>query len=175
MTTGRQAAALSSGDLDLGFLRPPLEYTDLVTEAVQEEQLVAVLPKGQPLSAPAERPIDVKDLAAEPFVLFPPTGGQGLSGQIIECCRVAGFQPRVTQEAIQMETLLSLVAGNAGVTLAPAAGRALARPGVVCRSLTSSPTVTLAAAWRPDDDRAALHWVLEVVRQAAGTLLTNVP
>jgi DNA-binding transcriptional LysR family regulator len=167
MTTAQQVEALAGGDVDLGFLRPPHMGKDIVTETLWEEQLVAVLPDHHPQAGPIEVPLDVKDLAEEPFVLFPPREGHGLYSQVMECCRTAGFQPRAIQEAVQMETLLSLVAGNIGVTLAPAAVRTLGRDGVVCRPLTSSPTLALATAWRAGDERVVLHRVLEVTRQFA--------
>lgn len=167
MTTAQQTAALTAGEIDLGLLRPPLEPTGLATESVREERLVAVLPAAHPLAVTSE-PLDLAQLAGEPFVLFPAAQGQGLYAQVTGACRMAGFHPRVVQEAVHMETLLALVAGGAGVTLAPASLQALSRPGVVYRPLTASPSLCLAAAWRQDDERPHLHRVLELLRQLPG-------
>lgn len=61
-----------------------------------------------------------------------------------------------------METILSLVAGAVGVTLAPASVQSIMRPGIVYVPLNSSPILHLAAAWRTGDQRAVLHRVLEL-------------
>lgn len=135
-------------------------------EPVRSEHLVAVLPAGHPLAGPGlGGPLDLRALAEEGFVLFPPAQGSGLYGQIMEACRQAGFTPRVVQEAVQMDTILALVAGSAGVALAPRSVRAVARPGIICRPLRSSPVLQIAAAWRQGDDRAILQRALESVRQ----------
>lgn len=164
MTTAQQATALAAGEIDLGFLRPPLEGDDLDMATVREERLVAVLPAGHRLAGSTE-PLDLAELAREAFVLFPAAQGQGLYSQIVEACRQAGFYPRVVQEAVQMDTLLALVAGSVGVTLAPSSLEALARPGVTYRPVAHSPALQLAAAWRRGDDRPPLRRVLELIRQ----------
>ncbi|MFZ5827780.1 MAG: LysR substrate-binding domain-containing protein [Bacillota bacterium] len=162
MTTAQQVTALTAGEIDLGLLRPPVHEPALSLKAVRREELVAVVPVGHRL-ARLQQPLDLKALAEEPFVLFPPAFGQGLYGQILDGCRQAGFTPRVVQEAVQMETLLSLVAGAVGVTLAPASVLALGRPGVVCLPLDRSPVLHLAAAWRTGEQRAVLQRALALM------------
>lgn len=52
-------------------------------------------------------------------MLFPGRLGPGLRDQIDDDCRMAGFTPKVVQEAVQMQTIVGLVAAGPGVSLVP--------------------------------------------------------
>jgi DNA-binding transcriptional LysR family regulator len=83
-------------------------------------------------------------------------------------CQQAGFRPQVAQEAIQMQTIVSLVAAELGVALVPASLQNLQRVGVVYKALQeSTPKVELAMAWRRDERSPVLHKFLEVTREIA--------
>jgi DNA-binding transcriptional LysR family regulator len=56
-------------------------------------------------------------LANEPFILFPRILAPGLYDLIISLCQQAGFSPSVAQEAIQMQTIVSLVAAQMAILL----------------------------------------------------------
>src|SRR5204863_203219 len=72
-------------------------------------------------------------------------------------CRDAGFTPRIEQEAIQMPTIVSLVAAGMGVSLVPASLRHMRRSGVVYRALTqTSPLMEVGVAWRHGDVEPAV-------------------
>ncbi|WP_230202187.1 LysR family substrate-binding domain-containing protein [Serratia marcescens] len=58
-------------------------------------------------------------LAEEPWILFPEQEGPGLYRSIIEACEKEGFMPEVVQRAVQMETIVGLVASGLGVSLVP--------------------------------------------------------
>ena len=62
--------------------------------------------------------MSLRSLAREPFILFPREVAPELHDAIVALCRKAGFAPRIGQEAIQMQTIVSLVAGGMGVSLA---------------------------------------------------------
>ena len=72
----------------------------------------------------------------------------------------------IRQQAIEVQTLLSLVQANFGVTLLPASLEQVAPPGVVFRSLTPAlPEVPLYAVYRADDDSAVLKLFLDTLRE----------
>ena len=56
----------------------------------------------------------------------------------MDCYGVAGLTPRIGQEAIQMQTIVSLVSAGMGVALVPQSLRNLRRTGVVYRPLRES-------------------------------------
>lgn len=120
LTTTEQAAQLRTGRLDAGLLRPPLPEPDaegLHIEPVGRERLIAALPAGHHLGR--TRGLALARLAHEPFVLFPRRLGPGLRDEIDDYCRTAGFTPTVVQEAVQMQTIVGLVAAGLGVSIVP--------------------------------------------------------
>src|SRR3546814_17639592 len=63
---------------------------------------------------------DLLALSIEPFVLFSRAVGAGLHDEIVAACRVAGFSPRVVQEASQVTSIVNLVASGIGASILPA-------------------------------------------------------
>ena len=76
MPTGPQLGALVSGEIDIGFVREPTPDDTLEIVTVMREPLRIAVNKSHPLAA---RPtLAVRDLASEPFVLFPEELAPGL-------------------------------------------------------------------------------------------------
>jgi DNA-binding transcriptional LysR family regulator len=115
---------------------------------------MAALPLSHPLAKRTR--VRLSQLAGEPFILFPRALGPNFFDQIVGVCRSAGFGPKIAQEAIQMGTIVSLVAIGLGVALVPASLKNLRRSGVVYKSLTSRPVVELSMAWRADNSNPTL-------------------
>lgn len=138
MTT-QQLAFLANNESDLGFVIPPLQDGEnLKIEVVARNRLVAALPEGHPL-AKADQ-IALADMSQEPWILFAARQGPGLHSIIHAACATAGFSPRIGQEAPQMDTIASLVAGGMGVALVSRALATGGRKGVVFRELTGAGT-----------------------------------
>ena len=132
--TAHQIAKLHTCEADIGFVIPPLRDADgLGVEVVMRNQMVAALPESHPLAQ--LQAISLSDLASEPWILFPARQGPGLHERVLTACAQAGFVPRVGQEASQMDTIASLVAGGMGVGLVTRAIATANRPGVVFRDL----------------------------------------
>lgn len=130
LPTVTQVERLRAAALDLGLLRPPLPGPagDLELVSVSREPLVAVLPSDHRLAG--RRRIAVSTLAREPFVLFPRALGPGLYDEITALCLRGGFVPDVRQEAVQLPTIVGLVAAGCGVSILPNSA-ATPRPEVV--------------------------------------------
>lgn len=166
MTTSEQVAALHEHRIHLGFVRPPLDDEMLLFKTVLQESFVAVLPESHPLATQSQ--VSLRSLSSEPFILFPRHLGSGFYDQIVSLCQQAGFSPQVMQEAIQMQTIVCLVAAELGVALVPASLQNLQRVGVVYKALQeSTPIVELAIAWRRDERSPVVHKFLEVTEQIA--------
>ncbi|HMN83248.1 MAG TPA: LysR family transcriptional regulator [Burkholderiaceae bacterium] len=148
MTSDAQAAALADGTLDAGFVLPPLARPTLDYRPVFRDSLIAALPSRHPLTR-ARGPVAVRQLADEPLVIFPRDKAPGLHDDIISVYAAAGITPVVGQEAIQMQTIVSLVAAGLGVAIVPASLRNLGRKGVVYRALAGRvPAVEIGVAFR---------------------------
>ncbi|MDF5724087.1 MAG: LysR family transcriptional regulator [Rhizonema sp. PD37] len=170
MTSGEQVQALHAGQLEAGFIVPPLKGKDkeLVVEAVLQEPLVLALPETHPLTSQTKVPL--KALSNEPFVMAQRDSGCGLYDQVLALCLQAGFSPKVTQEVNEMQVMLGFVAAGLGVAILSASVKHFQRPGVVYRELhPSSPEVALAIVWQRDNLSPVLHAFLAVVRELASS------
>ncbi len=163
-TSDVQLGALAQGELDVGLVLPPVEAPGLEYAPLLHDTLVAALPAGRG----GKGPVAVGALRHEPFILFPRRVGTSLHDAIVGVCRRAGFAPRVAQEAIQMQTIISLVAAGMGIALVPAALRKLRRAGVVYRPLTDrAARVEIGVAWRAADDAPAVQAFVGLARATA--------
>jgi DNA-binding transcriptional LysR family regulator len=91
----------------------------------------------------------MRDLAGEAFVMVPRDIAPGLYDIVAGLAARAGFSLRVAQEAIQMQTVVSLVSSGLGVAIVPASIANLGRRGVVYRELADAhPRLDLWLAWR---------------------------
>jgi DNA-binding transcriptional LysR family regulator len=156
-----QINAIKRRELDVGFVRGPIEDGDVATRCVRSEALVVALPEDHPLAA--RKRIALELLAREPFVTFPRHRGPAFFDSLLRLCHDAGFTPNVVPEAPQLD-LLSLVAAGFGVALLPSSIEAARRPGVVFRPIVGAPKTALLVAWRPDDASPVLRDFLAVLK-----------
>lgn len=164
LTSAQQVQALRNARIQVGFLRSPVRGNDLVFEDIQREPLLVALPEQHPLASRLRIPLQA--LAGESFIIFPRHLGPAFYDQIITLCQQAGFSPNVVQEAIEMQTIVSLVAAEIGVALVPASIRHWQRVGVMYRELEGETTMTtITMAWRKDDTAPVLHTFLNAVRE----------
>lgn len=165
LTTSQQVHALHNGRIDVGFIRPPLADDTLSVQVILREPLLIALPENHPLSAQPELPLQA--LAREPFILFPRHLGSSFYDQIVSYCQQAGFSPGIVQEAIEMQTIVSLVAANMGVALVPASLQNLRRVGVAYKSIAGATPITeLAMTWRKEHTSPVLEAFMHVVEEA---------
>lgn len=161
MSTSAIAAGLLAGSLDLGFLREIDECGGLPVEIALRESIVAVLPATHPLAAVPR--LRLRQLAKEPFVLFPPHVGAAFYDKLVTFCVEAGFTPRVVQEATQWQSVVTFVETGLGVSLAPASVQKFRWKGVVYRQLSGLET-TVSVCWQSARESAAIATFLKMVR-----------
>ena len=167
-TTDIQIDWLASGRIDVGFLLPPLpeklkaevDYLPLTSEP-----LVLALPEG---TAPSKTKMSLKRCADLPLIIFPRRMSPAFHDQILGCLREAGLSPRIGQEAIQMQTIVSLVSAGMGFALVPQSVSNMKRPGVEYRALLeTSPWVEIGLAWRRDNPSPVLAAFLDLMRKTS--------
>ncbi len=163
LTASEQEAALRAQIIDVGLMLLPVRDPAFAHEALWQEELVVALPARHPLAR--RKRLSVLDLAHENFVFFPRQVRATYFDQVMALCAQHGFQPRIVQEAIEVPTLLSLVAAGIGVFLPIQFFSRLGLPGVVYRPLTDSPTVEIDAVWRRSDLSPTVHAFLNVGRE----------
>jgi len=166
LTLPQQFAALRRGDIDVGFVRPPVADAELDSEVLLEEPLLVVLPGGHPLAA--QQRIALAQLAGEPFVMFQRAPGLVLHDLVLGWCLQQGMAPRVVQEASQTHAVVGLVSAGIGVALVPASARDMRPRDVEFRPLRArSPKVGTALAWRRGDASPVLRSFLATARRVA--------
>jgi DNA-binding transcriptional LysR family regulator len=112
--------AVKRGDIDLAvvFDYPSfaLDFSrDVEAELIYEEPMRVALPPGHPLAA--AKSVRIEDLAGEDWLC----GAMPSSCrfQVINLCREAGFEPRITFQSEDYEVIKRFVAGGLGVSILP--------------------------------------------------------
>lgn len=163
-SSAQLARMLLDERLDLAVMRDVPELDERLQRTLwHEEALLLALPADHPL---ANSPcVMLADFAEEPFVFTPRSLGSRYHQHLLDLCQVAGFSPRIVQEAAQLQTVASLVACGFGVALLPeSAARANAQPGVCFRPLRDvAAPLPLYLAWRAGDGSLARQRLLELL------------
>ena len=167
-TSDVQIEALLKGEGHAGVIIPPaggmppsLDYLRLVSEP-----LVAAVPEAWVESGRlplTDGRIDPAVVIAAPLILFPRRSASAFHDLVVGYFVAHGGTGRVVQEAIQMQTIISLVSAGMGVALAPASLRNLARTGVRYVDLIGPPpALESGLVWRRGDATPTLARLLAV-------------
>jgi len=158
-----QVHALQSGDLDVGFLRPPIRAKNLDMHVGLEEPFVLVLPSGHRLAEARELPLDA--LADESFIGFCRSCAPGMADRIVQICNDAGFSPRVVHETSQLNALLRLVEIGFGYSIVPTSVQAGYKLSLCFRELNDvSQRAQLAVLYREDGRKGPGGTLIEMIR-----------
>lgn len=148
---------------DIGLVRTPLlDSTRAKLVTLQRETFIAALPAGNPLASRAG--LVLADLAGEPFILYSASDAAGLRCAVLIACQQAGFIPRVSQEAVQIQTVLALVESGLGVALVPSVMQRFSSERIVYCTLHDLPpaaTTALALAYLADSRSPSAKHFLE--------------
>jgi DNA-binding transcriptional LysR family regulator len=169
-TSDLQAEELLQGRIDAGFVIPPLPgLSGTAPDAaldymkVLEEPLILCAPAGLD-ALRGKGPVRLRDLPPLPLVIFPRAAAPALHDAILSCFRAAGITPVIGQEALQMQTIVSLVSGGMGLALVPQSVSNLMRAGVEYRALHEpTPLTELGLAWRRDNASPVLRGFLDLL------------
>lgn len=151
MLSPDQAAALAAGELDFGLLLPPVAGGGRLEHlVVQRERFVLALPARHRLAGGAGK-LALREMAGEPFVTIPRQIAPRLYDIVAQLATQAGISLNIAQEAIQMQTVVSLVSSGLGAAIVPASVANLGRRGVVYRELADRhPRLDVWLAWRKE-------------------------
>ncbi|HLU56343.1 MAG TPA: LysR substrate-binding domain-containing protein [Pseudonocardia sp.] len=167
-TSSEQVRDLVSGRLDVGILHAGpsgVDHPALASREVYRDELVVAMNRRRPQAH--RDPVPLRSLAEEAFVLFPRRLGPALHDRIVRLTRDAGFEPRVAQEAVQMQTIIGLVAADIGVSIVPASVASLRRPDVVFRSpAPKADPISLHLAWRRGESNPLVRTLRALVARA---------
>jgi DNA-binding transcriptional LysR family regulator len=142
------------------------------------ERLLAALPLNHRLPVRKGRnglgKIAMTALADQNFILVRRHAAPGLYANIVEACRLSGFEPRVVAEVGRMLTNLNLVAAGIGVSCVPESMRQIGNQGVVYAALEATAAAEsflrapMTLIHRDDESRpTVLSFIAEARRLAA--------
>jgi DNA-binding transcriptional LysR family regulator len=136
-TSDVQAEMLARGEVDAGFVlhSPGMAPALLERMGVSTEPLVLAVPQSHALAR--ARTLPAAAVLAEPLVIFPRHIAPSLHDAVFSLYHQAAREPDVAQEAIQMQTIVNLVAAGLGLAWVPDSVRRFQREGVVYRPLRS--------------------------------------
>ncbi|MFF0952768.1 LysR substrate-binding domain-containing protein [Rhizobium leguminosarum] len=164
MTSVEALRALRTEDIQVALLRAPLNDRTIQTEVIMTEQLLLAVPENHPL-AKTKGSVRVSELGEEPFVMLPRSAGFGLSEQIMQICKKAGFSPKIHQDVYELPTICGLVAAGFGVSLVPSSALISPQRGAVFKALEPNEFVDTLVAYRAPEKSPPLGAFLEVLRQ----------
>jgi LysR family hydrogen peroxide-inducible transcriptional activator len=160
-TTEQLIQRCENGEIDLVILALPIEARHLQVEALFDEELLLVLPKGHVLAK--GKKVRMQALADYPFVML--NEAHCLADSIASFCRRKSVQPVTLERTSQLATVQELVALGHGVSIVPAMARKIdLSDRRVYRSFDGeTPQRTVAMMW---NDHRALSEPLKLVCRA---------
>ncbi len=164
-----QLAALERGEIDAGVLlhSPGFVPASLASLPVAEEPLVLAIPAAHPLAS--TRRLSAPQVLGQPLVLFPRRILPSIFDALFALYHAHGQSPQVAQEAIQMQTIVNLVAAGIGVAWVPRSVTRFERSGVVYREWAQAgvPRCETRLVWAQGEPRPALARFVGFVREQA--------
>lgn len=114
-TSAEIVEMILANDLDLGLVSLPVEASDIRTEVLHRDRLVAIVPKGHRLAG--QRTVSASQLAAEPLILGEEGGN---TRRLIDLFfEKAGLRPDVIMKLGSMTAIKRMVERGLGVSIVP--------------------------------------------------------
>jgi DNA-binding transcriptional LysR family regulator len=167
--TSLNLTRLAAGEIDLGFVRPPVSDAGFEVAVVGSEEVLIALPSEHALARRRGR-LRRAWIASEPVVFWPRDNGPGqydaISGQVWP-----GGVPTIVREEPEDEQLMRAVAQGAGIAAVPEhRARGLRRRGVVLRRLEDPvPRIDLGLAWRAGPVPPVVRAFVDLAAESPGS------
>lgn len=163
LNSSEQVVAVTSGQLDLGFV-----HTANLPEALSRlqyavEPFVCCLPAAHP--AAGRQRLAVTELRHQSFVMFARDASPDYYERVLVVCTEAGFTPDIRHEARHWLSVVSLVAQGLGVALVPAALQTAGMAGAAFVPLRNATAQSRTyCIWHRDNSNPALLALLRHVK-----------
>jgi DNA-binding transcriptional LysR family regulator len=163
---------LRAGELDLALLFEFDEDTPLLEGMARspllEDPMYLALPREHRLVKKAK--LRLSELHGESWVQT--SSSSPCARHVVRSCHAAGFEPSVTFESDDYQTVQGLVAAGVGVALIPELALSFVREDIVIRALSPAPPVRQVIAATPEGARLvpAAPAMLTMLGQAADEL-----
>jgi DNA-binding transcriptional LysR family regulator len=167
MVTSDQLEGLMTGQVDIAFVRPPVDQSSFESRLVLKEALVAALPPGDPRSAAAQ--LVPRDFDAQPLIMYSRIGAGYFNNMLTRLFEAAEVMPEYVQHVTQIHSMLGLVRAGLAAALVPASAVHLHMDDIEFRPFMTTPAkpVELQMVWRRDNGNPALQAMLLLCEQFA--------
>lgn len=163
-TNIQQVAALRSGQVDVSFMRPPVDDPEIASTLISRERFVLAMPATHPLAGKSA--VSIKQFANDPFIMYARELGPAFHNEIFSFCGKAGFSPKVALEVSQIHAAMGLVGSGIGVALVPQSVKRVQLDDVVYRPLIErAPNVDVLLAWQEKRFSPLLDAFLHISKQ----------
>jgi len=168
LTSPQQLEALQNRDINIGFMRPPIDDPDIAFEVLFNTKIVAVLPSGHPLAK--LKLVPVHELAKLQFLGVSRSSAPAVHDIANEIAAKAGVTFKATLVAENVLMSLSEVSAGLGFCLLPEYVRQILPPGVVAKNLNCNPEpeLPLLLAYRKDDRLPAVAFFRSLLKEQLG-------
>ncbi|MBT9507022.1 LysR family transcriptional regulator [Rhodoferax sp.] len=137
-TTAMILTRLAAHSLDLGLVRfPVLHPGSFSFTPLEQDEFVLAVPADSAWGRLST--VALSEAAGEPFIMYAESTVPNLFAVAMLRCQQSGFSPRVTQEAVQVQTIVSLVESGLGLALVPGVARRYVNRGVKFLRLSDNP------------------------------------
>jgi DNA-binding transcriptional LysR family regulator len=163
-----QSEALRKGEIDVGFLRPPIDQVHLNCELLFEEEFVVVLARKHELAK--RKSLRLKDVADEPLIIFDRNFSSGLYDKIMGLYSRQGLTSHLTVTHVEPheEAGAIMVASGKGIFLGVGAivNRSVSGIDLVSVRLNEPEAkIELYMAWRKNEQSNAVFSFLDTARR----------
>ena len=158
---------LRKREIDVGFLRPPIDQVYLDCELLYEEEFIVMMPKSHRLAR--RRSLKLKDIANEPIIAFDRHLSSGLYDKILGLYSRRGLTPHLTLTRVAAHEEAGAIMVASGKAIFIGAGAIVTR-SVAGIDLASArlnepeAKIEVYMAWRKDEDSSAVFSFLNSVR-----------
>jgi DNA-binding transcriptional LysR family regulator len=112
-----QVEAVSSGTIDIGFVRTPLNVEGLTCKQIYSESFSLVISENHPLVKANH--VNLESLKHDPFIGFPKNCAPAMHDSVVSIFSKSGFFPEIIHESQQINSILRLVESNLGYSIVP--------------------------------------------------------
>jgi DNA-binding transcriptional LysR family regulator len=159
---------LHKGEIDVGFLRPPVDQVNLDCELLFEEEFVVILPKTHRLAK--RKSLRLKEVADEPLIVFDRNFSSGLYDKILGLYSRQGLTPHFAVTHVEAHEEAGAIMVASGKAIFIGAGAIVTRSvaGIELASVLLNETeakIEVYMAWRREEVSAAVRGFLDSVRR----------
>jgi LysR family transcriptional regulator, hca operon transcriptional activator len=165
LASPEQITALQNHLINVGFLRGPIEDSEIAWEPILRERIMAVLPAQHPLAKFERVPVPL--LTEVPLVMVTREKAPVIHDRTNEIAKRAGVQFHPAIDTDNVLATLNTVGSGLGFSLLPDYVQSILPQTVVARplALEPEPEIDLLVAYRKDDRLPALPLFLSLLHE----------